>query len=418
MIKRIKNNPFAWNSLVLFSGSMAANVLNYFFHLIIGRIVSVEIYGEVQSLTSLMNIISVPAMTLTMVAMKYAAGTKAENNPRGSYEIMKFLGQKVLKYGLPIFIAAVLLTPFVRDFLNIKSNMPIILVWAMMFLSFFGSINNGILQGWQKFLSLSWAGVWGAILKLVIGVILVKIGFGLNGVIGSFAASAFISYFISVYLLRFIITQKDGQSAVEKISFDSIKKYVIPVFVGSLAINILGNADMVIAKHNLDAVAAGQYGALTIVSKIIFFATGVIATVLFSMAAENSHKKNSSVAMLLNSLYLTLFVSICGVIAYFAFPELILSLLFGSKYVAVAGYLGWFAIVVSLFSVFNLIFQYLLSVHIIKPVYIFLGISILSSLAMLLVGKDIFAIISIVAVSQILAIAAGVFFLFNKKNEF
>ena len=57
--------------------------------------------------------------------------------------------------------------------------------------------------------------------------------------------------------------------------FHRFKSYVFPAFAGMLAINLLGNIDMILAKHNLDSVLAGGYGALNVISKIIFFVTGV-----------------------------------------------------------------------------------------------------------------------------------------------
>lgn len=418
MLQKIRNNAFVKNSSILFAGTMLGSVLNYIFHLVIGRLVSIEIYGEIESITSLINIISVPAMTLMMITMKYSAGTKAEDDKEGCYKIIKYLSKKVLFYGLPIFVFTLVVTPIISDFLKIESSIPFIMVWLFMFLSFFYSINQGALQGWQKFMAVSWVGVWGAFIKLVIGVGLVWAGFGLNGAIGGFALGAVASYIASVITLKFIIKKEHCKfTSVDRVTFQSIKKYVLPVFIGNLAINILGNADMVLAKHNLDSLAAGQYGALTIVSKIIFFATGVIATVLFSMSAENSHKKNNTIIIFRNAAYFMLFVSISAVIIYFAFPNLVFGMLFGSKYFAVSSYLGWFAVMVTLFSFVNLIFQYLLSIHETKVVYSLLAISIIASTAILFLGKSISDILWIVTIAQAISIMAGLFYLFNKKKE-
>jgi len=413
---------FARNSLILFAGTMLGNVLNYIFHLAIGRMVSVEIYGEMQSLTSLINIVSVPAMTITMIATKYAASFKAENNRAGSRIIWKYLRKKIAQYVVPIFVIVILATPFISNFLNIDSNLPLILIWTLMFVSFFASVNMGILSGWQKFKDASLIGIFGAAIKLIFGILLVKISFGLNGIVGSFMLGGIASYLASVIALRFIIkekiTAKKEEEIIEKaIDFDSMRKYVLPVFVGSLAINILSNVDMVLAKHNLGAIEAGQYGALTIVSKIIFFATGIIATVLFAMSAEDNHKKNNSWKIFKNASYLMLLVSTGAVAVYFIMPKLILSLLFGNKYAEVAPYLGWFAIIVVLFSFANLIFQYLLSIHKTKISYGLLIISIVAGAFILFFVKSFYAIILITTLAQIASIVMGVYFLLENHNS-
>lgn len=402
----------------MFAGTMLASVLNYVFHLVIGRQVSVEIYGEAEALISLITIISVPAATLTMVATKYAASCKAEDDKKGSLKIWKYLNKKIIKYGLPLFVVAVLATPYVGKFLNIQDNFSLLLIWLSMLLSFFAAINLGVLNGWQKFKDVSFAGVWGATGKLIFGVVLVKAGFALNGIIGSFVLGGLASYIATIFALKFIIIKREEKNVAHCnhiIDFKALKRYIMPVFVGNLAVTILGNADMVLAKHNLDALAAGQYGALTVVSKIIFFATGIIASVLFSMSAENSHKGNSSRHILKTALILVLAASLFATLIYFMYPMLILSILFGSKYQNVAPYLGWFAIAVTLFSLSNVIFQYLLSIHKTKISYAFLAVAIFLLVAVALYGKSIGAILMLVIISQIAAIIAGSCFLFDKK---
>lgn len=408
------------NSLVLFSGTMLANVLNYFFHLAVGRMVSVEVYGEVESLISLVNIISVPAMTLAMVATKFSACSKADCNPGESHEVWKYLNRKVLKFGIPLFLLAVLATPYVADFMKIESWTPFVFIWIMMFLSFFAAVNSGILTGWQKFKGIGLTGVWGAIVKLAAVIILVKAGFALNGAIGSFFLGVLASYIASIVMLRFIISAKEtgAEDDVEKkFDFDSLKKYVLPAFLATLVINILGNVDMLLAKHNLDAVAAGQYGALTIVSKIIFYATGVIATVLFSMSAEDSHKNNDSLRIFRNASYLMLSLSAVATLIYFVFPELVLSILFGSKYSDVAGYLGWFAILVTLYSFANLEIQYLLSINSKADAsYWMLAISLAAVVSLMFFGTNIYAILGIMIAAQILAIFIGLRYIFKLQK--
>jgi len=413
-------NALVKNSAILFAGTMFANVLNYVFHLVVGRIVSVEIYGEAESLISLMNIIAVPAATIAMVAAKYAANCKAESDKLGSRAIWKYLNQKIVKYGLPLFIITALITPYVGKFLNIQNNFTLIIIWLSMLLSFFHAVNSGMLQGWQRFKQISLMGIWGVVVKLIFGIVLVKIGFGLNGIIGSFTLGALASYLASTLALKFILLKKEdnAQSQCETtIDFQSLRHYILPVFIGSLAITILGNADMVLAKHILSPLDAGQYGALTIVSKIIFFGTGVIASVLFSLSAENHHKNIDTFAIFRKASLFMLIVSALGVIFYFLFPGFILGLLFGSKYASAASYLGWFAVMVSLFSFLNLIFQYLLSIKKTKIAYGLLLVALVSVFSVLFIAKDIYDILVIMILSQIIGVAVGLFFLWTKDRK-
>lgn len=419
MIKQIKNNAFARNSLILFIGGMAVNFLNYIFHLAVGRMVSPSVYGEVESLVSLIVIVSVPSAAIMMVVTKYSAGFKAKQDTAGSWEILRYFNRKLFVYGLPVFILAAVFSPFIGNFLKIKNDWYLVWVWLMAFLSFWAAVSGGILNGWQKFKASSWMGVWGATAKLALAIFIIKLGFAAGGILGSFAAGGLVSYLVSLYALRFIWKNKSrNKDYVSSIDFKSVKKYIIPVFVGNLAVTILGNVDMVLAKHNLDAVTAGGYGALTITSKIIFFATGALATVLFSMASESHYKKENSLRILKQGLIIISALSLISVLVYFIFPHIVLGILFGAKYNSYSPFLGWFAIFISLFSITNLIFQYLLSSNKTKVSYYLLIISLFEIMAIVFYGQDILAILKIIIAVQIAAIIISIYFLLSKNQKY
>ena len=417
MIKTITQNALFKNSAIFFAGSMLANILNYVFHIVVGRMVSIEVYGEVESLVSLINIISIPALTIAMIATRYCAECKANQDKSETYQIISYLNRKVFTYGVPVFLLAVCLTPLASNFLKIENKLALLIAWLMMFGSFFVAINTGVLNGWQKFKDSSIIGIMGAAVKLIFGIIFIKIGFELSGIMGSFALGIISAYIASWLSLKVILKKKKHNNKESKvIDLGSIKKYAISLFLGNLAINILGNIDMVIAKSNLDSFDAGWYGGLTIASKTIFFATGVIATVLFSMSAEDKYKNKKS-NNLRNALILVGLGSVVATIIFFIAPGFILSILFGDKYIGAASYLGWFALMVSIFSVNNLIFQYLLSLQKTRFIYSLLAVAIIGGGAILLFGKSIADILMLMIGAQIISVIIGIVYLRLYKND-
>jgi O-antigen/teichoic acid export membrane protein len=419
MIKHLKNNNFARNSFILFAGTMIVNGLNYFFHFAIGRMVSQGIYGEIQSLNSIINIVLVPTAAITLIATKFSAEYKAEDSQQKTEQLYKYLNRKIALFGLPLLLLTLILTPYLSKFLKIDNNLSLIFVWFLMSVSFFVSINKGIVNGWQNFFDSSRIGVWGAIVKFVFGIALVKFGFGLNGALGGYLFGAIGAYLVSVSVLRFLwkFKQKTVQN-ISEINLVSLKKYALPVLVGNLGITVLGNVDMIVAKHNLAGDLAGQYGALSIVSKIIFFVTGVFATVLFSMAAENHHKRENSIKIFRQAFFLVFVATGLATLVYFVFPRLILGVLFGAKYQSAASLLGWFAVVAALFSLTNIICMYLFSIHKTKIAYWLLVISILMGLVILFYGMTIFAILKIVIVAEIISILIGFYFVRREKSAY
>ena len=421
MIQRIKNNAFVRNSLILFTGGMIANILGYVFHLVVGRIVSIEIYGEIESLISLSVIISVPALALSMIVVKYSAGTKADNNIEGSKIIWAVMSSKILKVSLPLFLISLLFIPLIGSFLKIDNYLSIFLVLFALLISLLASINNGILMGWQRFFASSTSGIISISVKLITAVVFLKIGLGLSGVMGGFLLGGVAMYIVSFVAMKFLFKKDENKfNKKEKLEIDfvSMKKYIFPVLIGILALNVLGNIDMVLAKHHLSAILSGQYGALTVMSKAIFFATGAIATVLFAMSSEENHKKKkNSKKIFIKSLILTSVVSFGAIAFYFLFPKFIISIFFGEKYFSIVSYIGWFAVMATLYSFVNLIIQYLLSINKTKFLWIFLSLSIIEAITIFFFGKSIYAIILIVSIIQITVILLGLLLILSKDKK-
>jgi O-antigen/teichoic acid export membrane protein len=409
-------NALTKHSFTLFFGVVIASVLNYFFHLLLGRWVSVESYGEIESLNSMINIIIVPASAISMAATRYSSGFKADGDKAGNLAWINFLSRKLFVVILPIFLIFLIFMPQVASFLNLSGSWPLFILGLYLTISLFLAINTGTLIGWKKFSSTRDLNVWSSIFKFVSGIVLVKLGFSVMGAIAGYFLGALFAYFISFRMLRFIFKENNISSDF-KFDFSAVKNYIFALFLGNLALNILGNADMVLAKHNLDPVLAGQYGALTVVSKIIFFATSIIATVMFSISSENHHKKEDSTKILFNAFFLTAAASAIAAAAYFLFPELILGILFGEKYSDASRYLGWFGVLVGLFSLVNLLAQYLLSIHETKMAYGLLFISIISSFAILFTGYDIYGILKIAIISQVSGIVFSLYFIRKIKNR-
>lgn len=414
----LRENIFVRNSAILFAGTMAANVLNYVFHLMVGRLVSPSDYGEIESLISLLTIISVPAGTLLLIATKYAADMKAAHNVPGTYALSRYLTKKVFLYGAPLLLIALFLTPFVRDFLNIEENLPILLLWAVMFLTFLSAATSGILTGWQKFANTSIVGVLSTVLKLLTVLLLLRMGFAVSGVVGSYVASTLFVYVAGLFLLKRFFQKNTSEEQGEiAITLPAMRGYVAPAFYGTLSVAILGNVDMVFAKHHLEASVSGEYGALSVAAKTIFFVTGVLTTVLFAMSAEESKQKKRGSHTFHLAAWLTLLVATGSILFFSFFPEFVVSVLFGEKYLAVSHLLPWFALAAGVYSLANLFLQYLLSLHETRVTLFFLALAGLEILSLFFFGETFYAIIGITIGTQIVAALFGLWFVLRRKRH-
>ncbi|MEK9151276.1 MAG: hypothetical protein AAB547_01450 [Patescibacteria group bacterium] len=423
IITLLQGSIFVRNSIILFAGSMVGNVFNYAFHFSLGRIVDAETYGAAQSLIALLAIVSVPAAALGMVATKYGAIAKARQDYAFGRDLFSYLNRRIIKYGWPLVAGGFLLTPFVQSFLKIDDVLAVSLLWVLAALTFFTSASIGILSGWQRFGTVNRAGIIGSAAKLLLGVVLAWFGFGLDGIIFGLAVAGIIGYFISVRGLRFLTHgQKDipvasSEKAKEPFDFSSVRGYVATAFIGTLGLVVLGNVDIVLAKHSLDPELAGAYGALAVVAKVIFFVTGVMAAVLFAMSSESVEKNKSqprNFSVFWMAFGLTVLAAAVAVIVYFLAPNFVMGIFFGDKYLSVAPYLGWFGLAAGLYAVVNLMLQQLLSMHSIRAAQWLLGIVIIESIGLFFWGTSLASIIGIVIGTQAVALLSGFVFIWKK----
>lgn len=353
-----KSNHLLKGSFVVLIGSLVAAVGNYFFNIIMGRMLGPEDFGALVSLLALTYIIAVPSQTINIVTARYTARYQAKGE---SGKISSFIikaNRNSFLLGLVAFGAFAVISPAIARYLHLTSTWLVIILGASFLISFVASVNTGGLRGLHNFTQLSINSVLTVGLKIAIATGLVYLSFGVKGALIAFSLCLFIANFQAYFSLKL-----SKKRSLLGLKLSQIFSYSSPVFLTSLCIAVLYNVDVILAKHFLDSTAAGHYAVLSLLGKIIFFATGSIVTVMFPMAVKKIAQGKSHIQILRRSIFLVLIVSalICAI--YFLFPEFIVNLLFGANYVAVAAYLGWFGLVILIFSLVNVVANYYLSIQ-------------------------------------------------------
>lgn len=372
IIQQLKTSAVVRNSAVLFVGAMIFNVLNYVYHLAMSRLLSVKEFGELESLFSIIYLLVVPATALMTVAMRYNSIYKAENNLVKAKIFLRKFNKYLVLISLLIILLTVIFSPAVADFLKLETPWPVILLGLMVIFSMFAYLGQGALQGWQKFKSVSTALIIHGVLKVGLAIFLVWLAWGVGGAIAGAALATLIFYLIVIYLLRFLLKQKN-ESADLHLGRQEIWRYCWPVFITLLAVTALYSLDMMLVKHFFDAETAGNYGALAVLGKIIFFATAPLIGVMFPMVAERHHLNGSYQKILKQSLILVCLIGLVPVLLYFLWPELVITLLVGRKFLVMAPYLGWLGLAVFFVSLINFFANFFLSIQQTKFIYFLLA---------------------------------------------
>ena len=365
LVNGIKNDKFLSNSFIFFVGSFLVGAVNYLYQFLMARMLPVEVYGELQSLLAILAIGGVLSGAILTVLVKYTAAFKAKERLNKIYSLFLFSAKKVLFGSIIFFIVFAALSGYVADFLHLPSVVPVIILGVSFLIVFLSSINGGIIQGLENFKAVSIISIISSLLKVILAVLLVKLGFAINGAVGAIVLAGLIGYLISFLPIKFLFKQQK-----ENIETKEIFRYSFPVFFTLLFITLIWNVDVVLVKHFFPAQTAGEYGALAALGRIIFFMAGPIAGVMFPMtaAAHSNHKDSGRI--LKRTVFLTGLIGSGILFFYFLFPEFIIKVLIGSKYLQISGLLGWFGLSMFFYSLVALLSRYFLSIGEIKCAYL------------------------------------------------
>lgn len=369
----MRNFSGLWkNSLIFLIGSLVAGFGGYVFQLLLGRFLSVEEYGEFESLFSLLSIFSVPTAAASFLAVKYSSFLLTNKKTEDIWNLAALFGKHFLIFGFLFFAVFIIAAPVILKFLKIN-NFSVILVFGfLVWFGFFNSSSKGFLQGFQNFKYLSLTSVFEVFLKIIFAWATIYLGFGILGVFSSILLASFLSFLFSlipfkkfrpkIVVMNFSglnLKQSGGYLNIFKsfgfLSFDNnVVKYIFLSFFSLLSFSTIHSLDIVLVKHFFSAFQAGMYGALSVAGKIILFVVSPIASVMLPMINEAGGVGENK-DLLKKSVFLTFG---CGAVIlsfFWFFPDFIIRKFFGDKYIAAVPYLFWYGLAMFLASFVNLL---------------------------------------------------------------
>lgn len=163
-----------------------------------------------------------------------------------------------------------------------------------------------------------------------------------------------------------------------------VYSYAIPVFLSNIGITALISLDIILVKHYFSPVIAGQYAALSLMGRAIFYFVSPISAVLFPIIAQKKEKKEKLTGTLLLSIALISIPAIFLSAFYFIFPGLVLRVFFpGAAYMEISSLLGPFSIFVTFYTLSFLLNNFYLSLGKTRVFLLTLSASILEAIVII-----------------------------------
>lgn len=360
--KKFLKHELINGSIYIFVGSMFGNILNFLFNLFMSRNLSVEQYGILTATISLIMLITIPVGSIIPTIVNFAGSRFAKED----YESVKAFFIKIIKplvtISLILFFCFIVFAKYIGDFFQISDESLIIIAGLIVAMAHVGIVNSGLLQAKLAFKFISFSNLIASFIKLLVGVLLVFLGFNVKGAIWALFLSGVILYVLSFVYLRNIFKSQSNNS--NKIHFKNLVSYGIPSSLATLSMTSLISTDILLVKHFFDPLQAGVYAGLSLVGKVIFFFSAPITSVMFPLIIKK-HAKNENYNNTFKMALVVVFIpSVLISIFYFSYPDLSISFFIKNKtYLSASGLLGLFGIFITMYSLISLFVYYFLSVN-------------------------------------------------------
>lgn len=363
LIKRLRRSEFLRHNAVFFFGSVGVGILNYLYYPVLARMMSPAPFGEVQTLVSLFLQLTVFMQVLNMVVVNMVVNYKdtARVN-RSIFELEKLA--VIIAAGLVLL--SIVFGGWLKNVLQFESSLPFVALALAILVSMPLTFRSGFVRAKHRFGATSLSQAIGAGGKVVLSAALVAIGLStLGATIGLIGAQLLAMVYIGIVAARLGFKKPEAARYWHKLDFATLKPelpYAGAVLVSSLSVMLLMSIDMIAVKFYFPPEQAGLYAGITSVARAIFFFTTSVAFVLLPhVKLTNPPGQNRQ--LLLKSAGLLFLIGGSGLAIFTLAPDLIIKILMGQEYTALADLLPWLSLAVFIISILNLLFAYFLALR-------------------------------------------------------
>ncbi|MCS7134491.1 MAG: oligosaccharide flippase family protein [Candidatus Pacearchaeota archaeon] len=337
--------------LTLWSFQSIAAIVSALFYVLMAHLLSIEHYGLFYALVSFSYLFTIPQETIRTIVAR--ACVKAQEKKKIKYIFLKYL-KTIMLLGIFTFFIFILAIPYLQMFL--KANFfSLLIIGLSIILVFIIPVVWGVLQGTLRFRELGINSLIENFAKICTAFFLVSIlDLKIFGALIAIPFSILCAFFAGLFSIKDILKEKK-EKFTEKGSF----KYAIASLLLFFLIAIIFVVPIFLARYFFSEKISGLYSGISMLTAGLFFvamsAERVMLPIIAKEKRKNQKKILSKVALIIVLLFLGSFILAS------VFPNKIVSILLGKKYIEVAYLLKYMVVIFAFFSFSTLFIFYNLS---------------------------------------------------------
>lgn len=359
-LKTLLQDKFVQGTFFLAAANFAAAFLNYLVHPILTRHLSIPAYGDFQALLSFVTILGVLSAVVSTTLTKEVSVLVSER-PEEIDSLRRRAISRFFLFGLVVSILVLIFNRPLNSFFNISENF-ILIIASLNFLYVFPLVvNRAVLSARQNFFSLALSNFLDPSSRIFFIILLIIVfPFGLNGAAWAVGLTSLASFLVSFYQIKRL--KLPVAPADFRPSLRHFWRYSLLVLWFMALTQFFYNFDMLLVKSSFSPEEAGLYGALLTIGRIIYFVGGVVPLVMFPVIANLKNDQSlRRYKVLGKSLMMMAALALPAYLIISLWPEFIIRVIVGAKYLPIASYLPSFALVMLLMTIVFVLSNYFLA---------------------------------------------------------
>lgn len=326
---------------------MLANAGNYVLNLYLGRALGPADFSDANLMVTLMLSTTALSLGLEMVTARFVARLEATHRPEAARDVVRRLRRVAWIAGVGLALVLGAGAPVWQEVFNTASPWPFVVLAAGLPCYLAQSVGRGALQGTLRFEALALTFLVEMVVRLVVGILLVALGYGVMGATIGLSLSLVATWAVVAVL----VGRVPAQRVADALSGTELRTYAGLVSVLLLAQIVANNSDVLVAKASLSPEAAGVYAAVALVGRAIFYLAWSVATVVFPVAAAAEPGKSG---VLRGGLLIVGALGSACALGGLLVGGPILEIVLGEDYGGVSRLLAGYAVATTLFALANL----------------------------------------------------------------